>query len=207
MADLLRYKISNWDQLVACKSNNSVDLYVTVNHILNDERANGTVILINHNDFGTLFACTINCKGTIFTSDPKSGLIPELNTDQILTELEKFGFDVIFDMESGLSGDQISYLITLDELGFDKLRMIDVYTYDTNATKHYSKYIVAFDVEKCPEWIHQSFTIRDVDFNRALNEGGAMNLTYISKTKEFDWSWLTYVANIDDIIRNNSGED
>jgi hypothetical protein len=30
-----------------------------------------------------------------------------------------------------------------------------------------------------------------------------MNLTDLEQTQGFDWTWLTYVANIDDIIRDN----
>lgn len=204
MASALRYNISNWDQLSKCHSNNSADLYITVDHVFNDNRLNGTIIRVTHSDFGVLFVCTVNSSGTILTPDPESGIIPEFTTDQILIELNKFGFDVTFNLEAGLSGDQLEYLMTLDALDFDKIRTLDVYTYDGIGNREFTQYIVVFNIEKCPKWIDQNYSVSEKDFLSALNDGGAMNLTYVSQTKHFDWSWLTYVANIEDIIENNS---
>lgn len=204
MSSALRYNISNWDQLSKCRSNNSADLYITVDHVFNDNRLNGTIIRVTHSDFGVLFVCTVNSSGTILTPDPESGIISEFTTDQILKELNKFGFDVTFNLEAGLSGDQINYLMTLDALGFDKIRTLDVYTYDGIGNREFNQYIVAFNIEKCSKWIDQNYSESEKDFLSALNGGGAMNLTYVSQTKQFDWSWLDYVANIEDIISDNS---
>ena len=204
MANSLRYNISNWDQLAKCRSNNSADLYITVDHVFNDKRLNGTVIRVTHSDFGVLFVCTINATGTILTPDANSGIIQEFTTEQILAELNKFGFEVTFSLEKGLSGDQLDYLMTLDGLGFDKIRTLDVYTYDSMGNRNVTQYVVAFDIEKCPKWINQSYCEQKSNFLSALNDGGAMNLTYVSQTKQFDWTWLDYVANIKDIIENNS---
>lgn len=204
MSSALRYNISNWDQLSKCRSNNSADLYITVDHVFNDNRLNGTIIRVTHSDFGVLFVCTVNSSGTILTPDPESGIISEFTTDQILKELNKFGFDVTFNLEAGLSGDQINYLMTLDALGFDKIRTLDVYTYDGIGNREFNQYIVAFNIEKCSKWIDQNYSESEKDFLSALNGGGAMNLTYVSQTNQFNWSWLDYVANIEDIIRDNS---
>lgn len=204
MPNALRYNISNWDQLSKCRSNNSADLYITVDHVFNDNRLNGTIIRVTHSDFGVLFVCTVNSSGTILTPDPESGIIPEFTTEQILKELNKFGFDVTFNLEAGLSGEQLDYLMTLDALDFDKIRTLDVYTYDGIGNREFNQYIVAFNIEKCPKWIDQNYSVSEKDFLSALNDGGAMNLTYVSQTKQFNWSWLDYVANIDDIIENNS---
>lgn len=203
MSESLRYNISNWDQLTKCRSNNSADLYITVDHVFNDKRLNGTVIRLTHSDFGLLFACTVNATGTILTPDNNSGIISEFTTEQILAELKKFGFDITFNLEAGLSGDQIDYLMTLDALGFDKIRTLDVYNYN-GSDKCYFQYVVAFNIEKCPKWVQQSYCEYEKTFLDALNGGGAMNLTYISQTKQFNWNWLDYVANIKDIIENNS---
>ena len=204
MSNALRYNISNWDQLSKCRSNNSADLYITVDHVFNDNRLNGTIIRVTHSDFGVLFVCTVNSSGTILTPDPESGIIPEFTTDQILKELNKFGFDVTFNLEAGLSGEQLDYLMTLDALDFDKIRTLDVYTYDGIGNREFTQYIVAFNIEKCPKWIDQNYSVSEKDFLSALNGSGAMNLTYISQTKQFNWSWLDYVANIEDIISDNS---
>jgi hypothetical protein len=201
MSTPLRYNISNWLQLSECKSNNSVDLYITVKQVIDDgsHRLTGIIILVNHKQYGTLFACTIDSSGTLLTPDPVSGRIKEFTTDEILAELNKFGFDVTFEINQHLSGEQISFLMTINDLGYDKLRVLSVQQLDG----HYADYLVAFNVEKCPEWIKNDFTCGRRPFLESLNNSGAMNLTDLKQTKGFDWTWLTYVANIEDIIRDN----
>lgn len=198
----LRYNISNWLQLSECRSNNSVDLYITVKQVIDDgtHRLAGTIILVNHMQYGTLFACLINSSGSLLTPDPVSGKIKEFTTDEILAELNKFGFDVTFEINQHLNGDQISYLMTLSDLKFDKLRVLEV---QDKPDGTYSNYVVAFNVAKCPDWIRNDFTCGKKPFVDALMSSGAMNLTDLEQTKGFDWTWLTYVANIDDIIRDN----
>lgn len=205
----LHYNISNWLQLSECKSNNSVDLYITVKQVIDDgsHRLEGLIILVNHNQYGTLFACLINSKGSLLTPDPESGIIKEFSTDEILAELNKFGFDVEFSINQHLSGDQISYLITLSDLKYDKIRRFSVFEYDSMGNKVFSEYLVAFNYEHCPDWIQEDYSCRKLDFLDKLNAGVAANLTYISETRSYDWTWLTYVANIEDIIRDNSYGD
>lgn len=202
MSTPLRYNISNWMQLAECKSNNSTDLYITVRQIIDDgsHRLQGINILVNHNQYGTLFACLINSSGSLLTPDPVSGKIKEFTTDEILAELNKFGFDVTFEINQHLSGAQISYLMTIMDLGYDKLRRL--YVQDKPDGK-YSEYIVVFNVKKCPDWIKDDFVCGKKPFVDALISSGAMNLTDLEQTKEFDWTWLTYIANIEDIIEDN----
>ena len=66
MANPLRYNISNWFQLTECKSNTSADLYITVKQVIDDgsHRLTGIVIQVQHNQYGTLFACMVNADGT-----------------------------------------------------------------------------------------------------------------------------------------------
>ena len=205
----LRYNISNWLQLSECLSNNSTDLYITVKQVIDDgsHRLEGTIILVNHTQYGTLFACLVNSKGSLLTPDPESGIIKEFTTDEILAELNKFGFDVTFEINQHLSGEQISYLITLSGLNYDKIRKLPVYEYDAQANKIFSDYIVAFNVEQCSDWIDMNYACSKTDFLRKLNDGVALNLTNMSQTKLFDWTWLTYVADIEDIIEDNGYGD
>ena len=199
----LRYNISNWWQLTECKSNNSVDLSITVSQVIDDgsQRLEGLKIQVVHKQYGTLFACLINSSGSLLTPDPVSGIIKEFSTDEICAELYKFGFDVTFEINQHLSGDQISYLITLSGLGYDKLRRLLVYRSDTD--HRYTEYIVAFNVAKCPDWIYSDYVCGSKKFVESLLSSGAMNITDLEQTKGFDWTWLSYVANIDDIIRDN----
>lgn len=202
MANPLRYNISNWLQLSECISNNSKDLFITVRQIIDDgsHRLRGTNILVNHSQYGTLFACLVNADGSLLSPDPVSGIIKEFSIDEICEELYKFGFDVTFHINQHLSGDQISYLMTISDLGYDKLRRLYV---QDKPDGRYSEYIVVFNVAKCPDWINLDFTCGKKPFVEALISSGAMNLTDLEQTKGFDWTWLTYVANINDIIEDN----
>ena len=201
MSNPLRYNISSWLQLPECKSNNSADLYITVKQVIDDgsHRLTGLIILVQHNQYGTLFACMVNADGSLLTKDPNSEIIWEFTTDEITKILATFGFDITFHINQNLSGEQISYLMTVSDLGFDKLRRLIVQGLDGK----YSEYIVVFNVAKCPEWIANDYVCGIKPFLNALQTSGAMNLTDLEPTKGFDWTWLTYVANIDDIIEDN----
>lgn len=205
----LRYNISDWGQLTQCKSNNSTDLYITVKHVIDDGtgRLAGTIIMVKHTQFDTLFACMVNSYGSVLTPDPISGKIPEMTTDEVLKELNKFGFIVTFEINQHLSGAQISYLITLDGLGFDKLRKLTVSAMDKGGNTILSDYLVAFNIEKCPNWLISGYTCKKSEYLDALDSGNAINITNYSQSQQFDWTWLTYVANISDIIRDNGYAD
>ena len=86
MSNPLRYNISSWLQLPECRSNNSVDLYLTVNQVIDDgsHRLSGLVIYVKHTQYGTLFACLINAEGSLLTKDANSGIIQEFSSDEIL---------------------------------------------------------------------------------------------------------------------------
>ena len=198
----LRYNISNWLQLSECRSNTSVDLYITVKQIIDDgsHRLTGIAILVQHTQYGTLFACLVNAEGSLIVKDENSGIISEFSTDAITKILATFGFDVTFHINQHLSGDQISFLMTVNDLGYNKLRRLYV---QDKPDGRYSEYIVVFNVEKCPDWINLDFTCGKKPFVDALISSGAMNLTDLEQTKGFDWTWLTYIANIDDIIEDN----
>lgn len=211
MADPLRYNISSWFQLPECRSNTSKDLHIVVNRVIDDgsHRLMGINIQVRHPQYGTLFACLVNADGTILNHDENSQIIWEFSVDKILTVLATFGFYITFQVNQHLSDDQIAYLTTLNGLGFDKLRRLQVYnSADTIQTAYtlqrkYSEYIVAFNVAKCPDWIDIDYTCDIKVFNKAFQDSGAVNLTDLEQTKGFDWTWLTYVANIVDIIRDN----
>ena len=68
---------------------------------------------------------------------------------------------------------------------------------------HYSEYIVVFNVDKCPDWITPDFVCGKKPFVDALIHSGAMNLTDLKQTKGFDWTWLTSIVTIEDIIEEN----
>lgn len=199
----LRYQISNWRQLPQCRSNNSRELRITVSDFVQNFMLSGLKISIEHDMLGTLFACVINASGNLISPPPRDHVLRDLTTDQILLELEKFGFLVTYNPRSVLKGDQIQYLITLQQLHFDKLRILRV-RHSSNLGISYTTHIVAFNVKQNPSWIDNNYSVPDAEFINSLQNGSAMDITNISDSHKYDWSWLDYVANIDDILKDNA---
>lgn len=198
----LRYNISDWHQLKDVKSNNSKSLYISVSDFIQNEILTGLRIQIIHESFGVLFACMLNAQGAII-NEFSENLTIEFTYKQILKELEKYGFLVTYNPRKSLPGSQIEYLMSLKKLGYDKIRIINVW-YIENSTKIFKWYIVAFNVDKNMDWLNNGYAPNEREFNKALNNGSAVNVSALSKSKQWSWSWLDYVANIDDILEDNS---
>lgn len=198
----LRYNISDWHQLTDVRSNNSRDLFITVTDFVQDKRLSGTRIQVNHRDFGVLFTCLVNAHGNMI-SELEENIIYELTPKQILLQLEVFGFFVTFEPKKHLSGNQISFLMTLKCLGYDKLRVLNVW-HSKNGVKSFKWYIVAFNIKHNPDWINNGYSPSEKEYATALQNGSAINVSALSNDNHWDWSWLDYVANIDDILEDNS---
>lgn len=200
----LRYKISSWRQLPQCMSNNSRELHVSVTDFIQNGVLEGLRIQINHDKLGTLFACVLNASGPLLTTS--NNLDTEFSPSEILAQLERYGFFVEFDPRSNLTGSQLQYLITLNDLHYDKIRIMDVWsTNNITNTKYCNHQIVAFMASANPNWLDNNYSCSVAEFTEALNNGTAANLTKISETQKYDWSWLSqFVANIADIIRDNA---
>ena len=198
----LRYQISNWDQLQECKSNNSKHLHAKCVHITADD-LDGIVISVEHDRYGTLFASTLATTADIFSFQDEGCLVHQLSIDDILGELNKFGFNVIYIPIKHLSGKQLDYLMTLRDLHFDKIRVV---TFENGSTfkSEPTSQVVAFNIEENPEWIHNTYYISKKEFADALMNGSAMNISATCKDNSFDWSFLEdYVYSIDDILEEN----
>ena len=193
----LRYEISNWHQLNQCKSNYSNDLSIRVSDFLSDPRLSATRITVHHDLFGDLYTVLVNAHGTILDSQDT---VVFQTPSEILVNLEKFGFLVQFSQREHLSGNQLQKLMTLQTIGFDKIRPLDVYDPIKKVTE---KYIVTFIVEKNPKWLYINYYADKQEFLNAINTGIAMNISALSYYENMDWSWLDYVANISDILEDN----
>lgn len=169
---------------------------------VNDKRLSGTRITVSHPKFGDLFTCVVNASGDMI-SPYEQNLVHSLSTEDILAELFKFGFVVSFDPKEDLSGAQISYLMSLDGLGYDKLRVLPVWHFE-NGVQVFRHYVVAFKIEPLPAWLNNSYAASDSEYTEAVKSGNAINVSAISAAQNFDWTWLNFVANISDIIADNS---
>lgn len=198
----LRYSISSWRQLVDVKSNNSPRLSISVTDFIQNKEIAGLRICVEHENFGPMFTCVLKARGSIVTC-PGNSYYHEFTVDDILKELYKYGFYITYDPKHALTGNQLEYLMTLDKLGFDKIRLMNVVTYD-GSVGTVNTYVVAFNVKENPKWIENTYTADSSGFTNAVMSGSACNLTAISKTKNYNWDWLTYVANISDIIKDNA---
>ena len=197
-----RYRISNWHQLCQCKSNTSQKLSIRVADIFNSSRLSGTRISIVDEEFGVIFSYVVDPKGDIVGPDENVSAF-NLTTDQILQELNTYGFYVEYPVNKTLSGDQLSYLMTLKNLHYDKIRLLAVW-HTENGIKEFSTYVVCFNSEKNGEWLNAGYAPSIDEFDKALNNGSAINITYISDTQGYQWDWLyNWVANIDDILKQN----
>lgn len=198
----LRYRISSWRQLPRCKSNNNPDLVIRVSDFYNNTDLRGFRILVDHPSFGCVFCCVLEARGTMITENEEYGVV-ELSADEILAELEKFGFFIEYTPQTKLSGNQIQYLMTLKNLGYDKIRILSIG--DGSPTPTFSPRVVAFQVSKLGDWLNNAYCPSNKEFIDALDKGYACNLTAVSQTKNYRWDWLKdFVGDIDDIIRDNA---
>ena len=196
----LRYKISSWKQLPKCLSNTSKCLHIRVSEYTTDELY-ATRIKVIHDLFGTLFACLVNAHGSLLRAND-ADVIFELTSEQVLSELEKFGFLITYDPVSELTGNQIDFLIAVNKLGYDKIRVLSVWHIE-NGVKHFKQYIVAFIVKDNPQLLNASFSPSEKDFAAATTKGTVFNVSALSACSKYNWSWLhNTIANIDDVIKD-----
>lgn len=202
----LRYKISSWRQLSKCKSNNDPDLRIRVTDFCNNMCLRGFRICLEHPKFGPLFACVLYARGAMITPS-NTYTCSELSPDQILLELAKYGFLITYVPESNLGSEQLEYLMTVNDLGFDKLRLLCTWSV-VNGTKVFSDVkIVVFKVDPLGDWLNNAYMPSEDEFQQAMSDGVALNITGISNTKHFNWDWLKdVVCSIDDVIADNTDD-
>jgi hypothetical protein len=176
-------------------------LSIKITDFFNQTNFVGFRISVVHELYGVVFACCLNTSGPVVDTD-----VPDMNTNVILAQLAKFGFCISYSPRKHLSGEQISYLMTLQKLNFDKLRLLEVYSY-INEAKHGKLYVVAFNITTLPDWMDNEYAASESEFTEALKSGAALNLTEVSASYNFSWDWLDYVANIEDILLDQSIEE
>ena len=198
MSDNYSYAITDWHQLKGIQSNNSRYLHITVADLIQADILTGLRIRVKHEQYGPLYTVVLNAQGTLVT-EVNNNIVVEPTTDEILAELRKWGFVVQFDQALNLPQGQIDFLAELKTLGYDKLRILPVYTMEYGEPQ-YKPYIVVFNVTNNEDWLINTYAAPEKEFLNALKEGSAVNISATSKANVWSWSWLTFVANIDDIL-------
>ena len=207
-SSLLRYKISSWKQLPKCKSNNDTGLKITVAEIVNNDLLTGLRIQVVDSWCGVLFSEVLNARGALVSSSENAGARStsyQLDDDTILKMLRKYGFLISYDPRIHLSEDQIDTLKSLKGLHFDKLRILNVKSVNGIQVESFKWYVVGFKTCNHPRWLSNTYEASIEEFKAGLVDGTVFNISEAASMKNFDWSWLDYVANIDDIIKDNEG--
>ena len=206
---LLRYEIDSWDEVPGCLSNNSKHLHLTYDAVL-DKRLTGGIVRVEHDRYGCLFSYLVNGSGPLL-SVQEDGTLFELTAEQVLKELEKYGFLVSFAEKYVLDDDQFSLLSTIHDLGVAKVRIMYVNeekkylnTYkDSNVLK---AYLVAFNAGGLPRWLSNTYTCNEDEFSDALRTGKAFNATNLKGGLQppHNWSFLAdSVLNVTDLLESS----
>ena len=198
----LRYNIASWAQAPECLSNASPDLHISVATI-KDRLLNTQIISVEHVMYGTLFAAAVSGDGVIVSNyDGYGNPITWLSTEEILQQLARYGFFITFNVKGNLPGLMISYLMTLNGLGYQHITRMRVV--DDEGDAHIS--VVAFQGNKHPDWLTYPHEVSADEMIKAVMTGTALNVTALTKDMFLpdDWSWLTFVANINDILEENA---
>lgn len=199
----LQYRISDWRQLDTCLSNNSRDLRIETTVLLNNKHINGLRISVIHSIFGVLFTCVVGAKGSVVSKDD-TGFLQEFTPAQILAELKKYGFNVIYSPVEHLLGNQLEYLATINKIGFDKIRILSVY--DTPlGVKEFKTHVVVFNSKGLDDWMNAGYSPSIKEYQDALSKGKCMCIDEISDKHNFNWSFLhNTVMNVYDILADNT---
>lgn len=200
----LKYNISNWSQLSQCLSNISNEYHIRTRKAIAN-KLSGTVIEVYHDRLGSLFTYLVDADGDLI--DSRDSGHPDLTVSELLDELSRFGFIVTYNRKAYLSEEQLNYLRTLMGLGFDKLRLLYVYKYTNNGLRVSQPHLVAFNIEKNPGWMDIAYSASITEFDNSLENGSATDLDDVSESHKYRWDWLDYVANIQDILDDNTKPD
>lgn len=204
---LLRYEIDDWSQVTECKSNNSRKLHLTYDNVLASDLTGG-VVRVEHDLYGCLFAYLVNGSGTVL-SEQRDGIMYELTTGQVLSELAKYGFLIQFTHRPVLDDDQFNLLVTAQGLGLNKIRIMYVDMSSVlvpNLSNEYRRrgYLVAFNVDKLPKWLNNTHTCTTEEYFKAVTEKGAVNLSAAQGGLDGGHNWqflVDKVLNIEDLLK------
>ena len=201
----LRYEIDSWDQITGCQSNNSPKLHLTYDVALG-RSLSGQIIRVEHDDYGCLFSYVVEASG-IDVSCASNGTVFQLTTDELLMELQKYGFIVKFSKCLQISDAQYQLLMSSQLLGMSKIRImyVDMTEKRNRFDDDYERkpYLVMFKTDKLPMWLSNGKVCSKQEFEDALAKGYAVNLTECEGGLHGnDWSFLTdKVLNVSDILK------
>lgn len=144
----------------------------------------------------------IKGSGSLISDNDEKGLpIPFLTTAEVLKQIEKFGFIVEYDLKSNLPDQVISYLSMLYNLGYDKISQIGVRTRNEKGQLIIRPTVIVMkSCEATIDLMKFNRVITEKEFSQKLDLNVVINVT---NEPDMVWDWLTYMANIRDILEEN----
>lgn len=166
----------------------------------------GSRICVEHEDFGVLFAYLFDGDGDLLVHTSDYQPYYTMHIEELIKELYRWGFIVYYQPNKDLSSSQLEYLNTLQGLGFDKIRIAHVWKL-VNGEKQFDVMVLAFQSGELGNWLNNNYDPSYDEVSSALMNGVAINLTDISKTRNYNWDWLDFVGSIEDILNDSLDDD
>jgi len=143
----------------------------------------------------------IKGSGSLITEFDEDGIeIPFLTTEEILRQIMKFGFYVQYDVKKYLPTNILAYLATIDNLGYDKITVVAVEDWDNNGQRIWRPTVIVMKSAFNDDLLTYGCKVTRKVFNDKLNANVVVNVTH---EKDMVWDWVTYIANIEDILNEN----
>lgn len=143
----------------------------------------------------------IKGSGTLISTEDEEGeLIPFFTTDQILEELQRFGFYVEYDVKSNLPMSTLSFLATVDNLGYDKITRVALESVNTDGDRIWTPIILIMKSQFNDDLLTFDCKLTKKKFQEKLAANTIMNVTH---EQDLTWDWVKYIANISDILDEN----
>lgn len=144
----------------------------------------------------------IKGSGSLISEEDEEGvIIPFLTTEEILKQIEKFGFIVKYDLKSNLPDNVIAYLSELYNLGYDKITKIIVDTVNKDGDRIKKPTIIVMKSDQGNDDLLTYGSIISFNkFAKKLSDNSVMNVT---DEPNMVWDWVTYMFNISDILDEN----
>lgn len=146
----------------------------------------------------------IEGSGSLISDVDEEGLdLPFMTTDQILRELQRFGFIIFYDVKKNLPSPILSFLSTVNDLGYDKITRVALQTKTASNGVIWAPTILVIKSEFNLDLLEFDCKLTRKDFNQKLSDNVIMNVTHEEGMK---WDWVNYTANIDDLLDENTTE-
>lgn len=178
-------------------------MHLGLSKYLDGTTLQGLVIRVEHDTYGVLFAAMIKGTGSLLSIVDEQGLdLPFMTTDEILHEIQRFGFYVDYNVIENLPVNVITFLSNVLDLGFDKITRVSVVTKDAFAQEVVYKptVLVIKSTEDNSDLLTFGCNLSEKKFMEKLSKNTIMNITY---EKDMQWDWVKYIANISDLLDEN----